>query len=152
MNRLTRRVRIRPIVSVLMLISAICGLRAPHVAAADETAQQRRLLYVAVPGIRNYLEYGGHGLLVFDIDRGHRFVKRIPSAGLNAEGKPLNVKGVCASAATKRLYITTTQTLSCVDLVSEKLLWERPYDGGCDRMAIGSSRPIPSEFWRFSAV
>jgi hypothetical protein len=27
-----------------------------------------RRLYVAVPGIRDYLEYGGHGLLVFDID------------------------------------------------------------------------------------
>ena len=24
----------------------------------------------------------------------------------------------------------------CLDLVTEKLLWERTYDGGCDRMAI----------------
>ena len=59
---------------------------------------ERRFLYVAVPGVRNYLEYGGHGLLVFDIDNGHRFVKRIATAGLNKNGQPLNVKGVCASA------------------------------------------------------
>ena len=99
-------------------------------------AEERRLLYVAAPGIRDYLEYGGHGLLVFDIDDGHRFVKRIPTAGLDEKGKPLNVKGVCASAATKRIYISTTKTLTCLDLVTEKVLWERAYPGGCDRMAI----------------
>jgi hypothetical protein len=37
----------------------------------------RRLLYVVTPGIRNYLEFGGAGILVFDIDDGHRFVRRI---------------------------------------------------------------------------
>ncbi len=99
-------------------------------------AAERHLLFVAVPGIRNYLEYGGHGLLVFDIDHGHQFVKRIPTAGLNASGEPLNVKGVCASAATKLIYITTPRTMTCLDLVTEKILWEKPYPGGCDRMAL----------------
>src|SRR3954471_13409952 len=101
-------------------------------------AEERRLLYVAVPGVRNYLEYGGHGLLVFDIDHGHRFLKRIPTAGLNEKGVPLNVKGVCACAATGKLYISTTRQLMCLDLLSDKLLWERAYDTGCDRMAISS--------------
>ena len=95
-----------------------------------------RRLYVAEPGIRDYLEYGGHGLLVFDVDHGHKFVKRIPTAGLNANGRPDNVKGVCASAATGRIYVGTTKTLTCLDLASEKILWEHPYEGGCDRMAI----------------
>ncbi|HEU0093436.1 MAG TPA: hypothetical protein VFS78_15070, partial [Vicinamibacteria bacterium] len=40
---------------------------------------EKRLLYVASPGIRNYVEYGGVGVLVFDIANGHRFVKRIPT-------------------------------------------------------------------------
>ena len=101
-----------------------------------ESPEVRRLLYVAEPGIRDYLEYGGHGLLVFDIDHGHKFVKRIPTAGLDAQGKPLNVKGVCASAATKKIYISTTQQLMCLDLVTEKLLWEKTYERGCDRMAM----------------
>ena len=78
----------------------------------------------------------GTALLVFDIDHGHRFVKRIPTAGLDAKGKPINVKGICASARTKRLYISTIKQLMCLDLVSEKLLWEKTYDEGCDRMAI----------------
>jgi hypothetical protein len=93
-------------------------------------------LYVAEPGIRNYLEYGGHGLLVFDIDHGHRFIKRIPTAGLDAQGKPINVKGVCASARTGRIYISTIKQLMCLDLASEQILWERTYAAGCDRMAI----------------
>src|SRR5581483_7570545 len=51
-----------------------------------------RYLYVAAPGIRDYLEYGGHGVLVFDIDHRHKFVKRIPFQGLDPQGKPDNVK------------------------------------------------------------
>lgn len=104
--------------------------------AAPGPAAEQRLLYVAAPGVRNYLEYGGHGILVFDIDNGHRFVKRIPTGGLDEKGQPRNVKGVCACAATRRIYVSTTHTLQCLDLVSEKLLWERSYDGGCDRMSI----------------
>lgn len=96
----------------------------------------QRYLYVACPGIRNYLEYGGHGLLVFNIDAGHRFVKRIPTAGLDENGKPLNVKGICANASTGRIYISTLKTLQSLDLASGDVVWEKAYDGGCDRMAI----------------
>jgi DNA-binding beta-propeller fold protein YncE len=105
-------------------------------AAEDNNAAERKLLYVAEPGIRNYLEYGGHGVLVFDIERNHRFIKRIASAGLDEKDQPLNVKGICASATTKRLYVSTLQTLICFDLVSDKILWEKSYEGGCDRMSI----------------
>ena len=97
---------------------------------------EKRLLYVAAPGIRDYLEYGGHGVLVFDIDQGHRFVKRLALAGVDEKGKPLNVKGIVANATTRRLYVTTTRTLTCLDLVTEKILWEKAYDGGCDRLAL----------------
>ncbi|HKS38372.1 MAG TPA: hypothetical protein VJW76_14355 [Verrucomicrobiae bacterium] len=89
-----------------------------------------------MPGIRNYLEYGGHGVLVFDIDNGHKFVRRIPARGLDEKGQPLNVKGICASAVTKRLYVSTLQFLTCFDLTTERILWEKSYEGGCDRMAI----------------
>src|SRR6478736_1970156 len=80
--------------------ASIAALRAADAPPASATAgaSERRLLYVAEPGIRNYLEYGGHGVLVFDIDQGHRFVRRISTRGLDEQGVPLNVKGVCASA------------------------------------------------------
>ncbi len=108
----------------------------------QESALERRFLYVAVPGVRDYLQYGGHGLLVFDIDHGHKFLKRIPTAGLDENNKPLNVKGICASAATKRIYISCLKTLTCLDLVSEKMLWEKAYEGGCDRMAISPTGEV----------
>jgi hypothetical protein len=122
-------------------------------AAAKEPPGYERRLYVAVPGIRNYLEYGGHGLLVYDIDHGHRLLRRIPTAGLDAKGVPNNVKGICASARTGRVYLSTIQQLLCLDLTTEKLLWEKRYDGGCDRMSItpdGSLIYLPSlesAFW-----
>jgi DNA-binding beta-propeller fold protein YncE len=104
--------------------------------AAAPVPAERRLLYVAVPGIRNYLEHGGHGVLVFDIDRNHAFVRRIPAAGKNPEGKPMNVKGVCANAATGRLYVSSLTTLTAFDLRTDKIVWEKSYEGGCDRMAL----------------
>src|SRR5690348_14012580 len=82
-------------------------------------SNERHLLYVAEPGIRDYLEYGGHGLLVFDMDHGHQFVRRIATPGLDEHGKPLNVKGVCANAPLHHLYVSTTRTLSCLDLLSD---------------------------------
>src|SRR5438874_2152139 len=84
--------------------------------AAETPPQTGRFLYVATPGIRDYLEFGGHGVLVFDIDHGHRFVRRIKSSGVDENGKPLNVKGICASAVTQRLYVSNLKTLICFDL------------------------------------
>jgi len=105
-------------------------------AGASASLADGRYLFVAEPGIRNYLEYGGHGILVFDIEHGHRFVKRIASSGYDEEKRPLNVKGICASSATGRMYVSTLRHLICFDLVTDRILWERSYPGGCDRMAI----------------
>jgi DNA-binding beta-propeller fold protein YncE len=96
----------------------------------------RRYLYTAEPGIRNYTEYGGHGVIVFDIDKDYEFVKRIPFAGLAADGNPANVKGICGNAATGRLYVSTIFHLICIDLHTDAVLWERTYPQGCDRMSI----------------
>ncbi len=144
-----------PVLTVLSIALACAG-DAPTQAdfsAAQASATPKRLLYVATPGIRDYLEYGGHGVLVFDIDQAHRFVKRIPFRGLGDDGRPLNVKGICASAVTGRLYVTTLKHLISFDLTSDRLLWEKTYEGGCDRMAIspdGRTIYLPSlekEHW-----
>lgn len=131
---------------LVVLIAGICGTSSGAAESAEKNSE-RRLLYVAVPGIRNYLERGGHGVLVFDIDRGHAFVKRIPARGLGADGKPLNVKGVVASAATGRLYVSTLQFVTCLDVLTDKIVWEKSYEGGCDRMALspdGKTMYLPS--------
>ena len=104
------------------------------VSDADDTVD--RYLYVAEPGIRNYVEYGGHGVIVFDIGKNYEFVKRIPFQGLAPDGTPSNVKGICGSAATGRLYVSTKIHLICIDLHTDEVLWERTYPNGCDRMSI----------------
>ena len=70
--------------------------------ARDAHAAERHYLYVAEPGIRNYVQYGGTGVLVFDIDHGYGFVKRIPTWETPGGKEPENVKGIAASAAWRR--------------------------------------------------
>ncbi len=123
----------------------------PYPPELDQATQ--RYLYVATPGIRDYLGYGGHGILVFDINDNHRFVKRIKTGGLHPDGTPSNVKGIEVSIATNSIYISTLETLQRIDLTTEKVVWEIPFEGGCDRMSVspdGKTMYLPSlekDFW-----
>jgi DNA-binding beta-propeller fold protein YncE len=132
----------------MLLIAAI----AP-VDTLAQVAGAKRYLYVATPGIRDYLGYGGHGILVFDIDNKHRFIKRIPMRGLHPDGRPSNVKGIAVSTALNSIYVTTIEGLQRIDLATEKVVWEKMYEGGCDRMAVspdGRTMYLPSfekDFW-----
>src|SRR5437762_4291832 len=130
-----RRLAIR----LLCLLAFIGLLESPEPQAA---IQEKHLLYVAVPGVRNYVEHGGIGILIFDIDNGYKFVKRIPTWDVPAGEMPENVKGIAASARTSKLYVSTTKRLGCFDLITEKKVWEKAYDGGCDRMAISPDGKI----------
>ncbi len=142
-----------PLLAMALLLTG-SGLRQKTTPAPPVQAPaDGRYLYVAVPGIRNYLGYGGHGLLVFDVDNGHRFVKRIRTGGLRPDGKPSNVKGVAVSVPLNSIFISTIESLQRIDLTTEKVLWEKPYPGGADRMAIspdGNTMYLPSfekSFW-----
>src|SRR3989441_5737656 len=117
--------------AVLLTAASLAGVAPTPTAPADQ-----RRLYVGSPGSRNYVEWGGKGVLVYDIDHAHAFLKRIPSPFDDPGGKVENIKGVCASAATRRLYGTSLTRLACVDLVTERPLWVKALEGGCDRMAI----------------
>ena len=126
--------RVRRWTAVAAGIAALLSVSDPGgVAAADG---ERHYLYVASPGIRNYVEYGGVGILVFDMDNGHRFVKRIPTFTMAAGESAENIKGIAASAATGRVYISTPKRLAAFDLRTERLVWNKTYEGGCDRMAL----------------
>src|SRR5262245_32438493 len=115
--------------------SALAILLLVPVAVVADGLPDGRYLYVAAPGIRDYLEFGGAGILVFEMDKDHGFVKRIETPD-SKDAKPDNMKGVCASAATGRLYFTTPKKLYCLDLVTEQTLWEKALPQGCDRMSM----------------
>ncbi len=115
--------------------------------------KEKHLLYVAEPGIRNYEEFGGVGVLVFDIDAGYKFVKRMPTWDVPAGEKPVNVKGVAASARTGRLYVSNINRIIALDLLSGRKIWDKAYEGGCDRLSIspdGKTLYVPQfegPFW-----
>ncbi len=146
---------------LILLLSGLVIMSAParipfqnnRAASVAPPANAKRYLYVAVPGIRDYLGYGGHGILVFDIDNNHRFVKRINTKGLHPDKTPSNVKGIAVSLALNSIYISTLESLQRIDLTTEKVLWEKPFEGGCDRMSIspnGKTMYLPSlekGFW-----
>jgi DNA-binding beta-propeller fold protein YncE len=105
-------------------------------------AAEQHLLYVASPGTRNYVEYGGVGILVFDIDKGYKFVRRIPTWDVPQGKTPENVKGIAASAKTGRVYVTSLNRMIAIDAVTGKRIWDKTYEGGCDRMAISPDGKI----------
>jgi DNA-binding beta-propeller fold protein YncE len=136
----------------LQLFAIIILLTTAHVSLA-QSSTVKHYLYVAVPGIRDYLGYGGHGILVFDMDNGHRFVKRIDTKGFHPDKTPSNVKGIAVSIPLNSIFISTLESLQRIDLTTEKIVWEKFYDGGCDRMSIspdGKTMYLPSlenKFW-----
>ncbi len=98
---------------------------------------KKDLLYVAVPGRRGYLQYGGVGVLVFDIGRHNQFVKRIPTWDTPASQEPEPIHGIAASPVTGLLYISTNFRVAAIDLKTDKMVWEQTYDGDCcDRVAV----------------
>src|SRR5262245_41699653 len=103
------------------LICAIAATFAIH--AESPLPKGKHLLYVATPGIRNYEEYGGVGVVVFDIEAGYKFAKRIPTWDVPAGQKPENVKGIAADAKTGRVFVSTINRMIALDAVSGKKIW-----------------------------
>jgi DNA-binding beta-propeller fold protein YncE len=94
----------------------------PVAAAADAVDRLERRLYVA----------DRSGLSLYDIDDGHRLLRRIevPESG--------GYKGIAASPALGRLYITShlQDELICLDLQSERVVWRKKYGKYPDSLAI----------------
>lgn len=146
-------------VFISLLIIATCFISSAYTpkkypaAKTDDAPAAKRYLYVVTPGIRDYLGYGGHGILVFDIDNNHRFVKRITTKGFHPDGTPSNVKGVAVSVPLNSIFISTIESLQRIDLTTDKIIWEKQIEGGCDRMSIspdGKTMYLPSfekSFW-----
>jgi DNA-binding beta-propeller fold protein YncE len=120
----------RALVCALLLASAVM-------------AKEHHYLYAASPGIRNYLEYGGMGIVVFDIEDNYKPVRRIPTwdepeAGKQAE----NVKGIEADAKRGVIFVSTIKRVGAFDAISGKKLWDREYEGGADRISLSPDGTI----------
>jgi hypothetical protein len=125
-----------------LLLPLLALLSMSLVNAADSGL--KRYLYLSTPD--GAQEGGsGKGILVFDIDDGHRFVRRIDIPF--KEG----LRGFCGNVKRHAVYYTTTnRRLGAFDLETEKILWERQYDLGCDRACItpdGRKLYVPTGWW-----
>jgi DNA-binding beta-propeller fold protein YncE len=129
-----------------LVVAGVAALVA--VGRAQQPQQAQRFLYAALPGVGggSNMTYGGAGILVFDIDHGHKFVKRIPLQGVppappaNGRGRgnaQEAIKGIAAHAETGRLYVSTSRRTAAYDLLTDKLVWEQSFEGrGSDRIAL----------------
>jgi DNA-binding beta-propeller fold protein YncE len=134
----------RPTITLLALVLGAAITSAPR----TQGQQTRRFLYAALPGVGggNNISYGGAGILVFDIDHGHKFVKRVamPTAlplPASTNGRPVapqeSIKGIAAHGPTGRVYISTNRRVAAFDLLTDRLVWEQRYEErGTDRIAL----------------
>lgn len=131
----------------LSLAGMVLGAAAA-LAPRPQAQPTQRFIYAALPGVGggNNLNYGGAGILVFDIDHGHKFVKRVamPTSlplPASTNGRPVSpqeaIKGIAAHAGTARLYVSTNRRVAAFDLLTDKLVWEQRYEErGTDRIAL----------------
>jgi len=106
------------------------------VAAAGQQAREQHFLYTAVPDSDADADRSIR-LLVFDIANDHRLVKRIPLWPAARADEAETVRGIAAHAASRRVYVSTTKRLAAIDLETDRIVWEKSYDGHCcERMAI----------------
>src|SRR5260370_7662738 len=124
-----------------LLILATCLTRTTLLAPAADS----HLLYVAVPGS---VVKAQEGILVYDIDHGHKLLKRIPIPKLPTASCPGDIKGICASARTHRLYYSVCNELASIALLSDGVLGKKASASGSDRTpttpALNRIYPPPS--------
>lgn len=115
--------------------------------SAPGQAEEKKFLYLTSPDGAQIEGMSGEGILVFDIEDGFKFVRRIAMPPAFKEG----VRGFCANAATHRaFYSTSGRHLGCWDFETEKVVWEKEYENGVDRVAVtpdGKKLYAPTGWW-----
>jgi hypothetical protein len=107
----------------------------------------KRYLYLSMPdGAQKEGRSDPPGILVFDIDNGHKLVRRI-EVPVFSEG----LRGFAGNLKMHRVYFSSTnRRLGAFDLETEKVVWEKTYDAGCDRSSItmdGKKLYVPTGWW-----
>jgi len=107
----------------------------------------KRYLYLSMPDAsQKEGRSDPPGILIFDIDNGHKFVRRI-EVPIFSEG----LRGFAGNLKTHRLYFSSTnRRVGAFDLETEKVVWEKTYAVGCDRSSItmdGKKLYVPTGWW-----
>lgn len=110
-------------------------------------SETKRYLYMSTPdGAQKEGRAEGAGILIFDIDDGHKLVRRI-DIPIFEEG----LRGFAGNLKTHSVYYSTTnRRLGQFDLETEKKVWENTYEAGCDRSSVtldGKKIYAPTGWW-----
>jgi DNA-binding beta-propeller fold protein YncE len=127
-----------------ILLALTCLVAATLISRADD--QVHRYLYIATPDGAQMESASGKGILVFDIDAGFKFVRRIDNENFIS-----GIRGMTGCLASHSLYYSTSaRRMGRYDLESGNVVWDREFTGGCDRssaMLDGSRLFAPTGFW-----
>ena len=108
---------------LVSLTAAVLLLAARAIGEDDVPGSATRQLLVVAPGYWRAGDARKFSFEVYDLDAGG---KRIHRAGPGDVGE---VRGVCVSPATQRLYVSGHQGLLCYSWPGKELLWRRPVEG-----------------------
>lgn len=129
-----------------MRFSSLATILITLLALEPAGAQTKRYLYLSTPDGAQSEGRSGNGILVFDIDDGHRFVRRI-DIPIFQEG----LRGFTGNAKTHCVYYSTmNRRLGCFDVEKDEKVWVKEYRAGCDRSSItpdGRKIYVPTGFW-----
>jgi hypothetical protein len=133
--------------SAMRRCAVLLAILLPIATLAFGQSATKRYLYLSMPdGAQQEGRSDPPGILVFDIDDGHKFVRRIP-VPIFAEG----LRGFAGNLKTHRIYFSSTnRRLGAFDLETEKVVWEKTYESGCDRSAVtldGKKLYVPTGWW-----
>jgi outer membrane protein assembly factor BamB len=110
-------------------------------------SETKRYLYLSTPDAAQ--EEGrpdGAGIMIFDIDDGHKLVRRIDIPAFK-EG----LRGFAGSLKNHSVYFgTTNRRVGAFDLETEKIVWDKTFEAGADRSAItldGKKLYVPTGWW-----
>ena len=129
----------------ILTLAVAFSLAAASLGFAD--SETKRYLYMSTPdGAQKEGRAEGAGILIFDIDDGHKLVRRI-DIPIFSEG----LRGFAGNLKTHSVYYSSTNhRLGAFDLETEKVVWEKTYDAGCDRSSItmdGKKIYVPTGWW-----
>ena len=138
-----RREYIAPMRNLLLVATIFLS----SAALACDQPQTERYLYLSTPdAAQTEGQAEGAGILIFDIDDGHRFVRRI-DIPVFEEG----LRGFAASAATHSAYYSTQNPrIGAFDLETDQIVWDRVHATGSDRSSIsldGTKVYVPTGWW-----
>jgi DNA-binding beta-propeller fold protein YncE len=129
--------------AILLTIATIGSSQAPK----GTPGQTKRYLYISTPdAAQDIYKAGLPGILVFDIDDGHKFVRRIPVPEFK-EG----LRGFTPNLKTHSAFFSlTSRRVGSFDLESEKMIWDKVFEAGADRSAVtpdGKKIYMPTGYW-----